>query len=216
MNLARQLANGITSLGFSLPAETQLQLLEYLALISKWNRVHNLTAVRAPDTMLIRHLLDSLAVLPYIAGPHIADVGSGAGLPGIPLALAHPDWHVVLLESNKKKAAFLQQARIELKLKNVEVVAERVENFFPTVGFDTIISRAFSDLADFVRLAGHLCVEGSGNGKLLAMKGVYPHEELAQVPAEFIVEKVVSVAVPGLEAERHLVMIKRCSGKVTG
>jgi len=214
MNLATQLANGITGLGFSLPEETQLQLLQYLALISKWNRVHNLTAVRAPETMLVRHLLDSLAVLPYIAGPHIVDVGSGAGLPGIPLALAHPDWHVVLLESNQKKAAFLQQARIELKLKNVEVVAERVENFCSTDGFDTIISRAFSDLADFVKLAGHLCAEGSVDGRLVAMKGVYPHEELARIPTQFIVEKVVSVAVPGLEAERHLVMIKRCSGKV--
>lgn len=212
MNLATQLANGITKLGFSLSEETQLQLLQYLALISKWNRVHNLTAVRAPETMLVRHLLDSLAVLPYIAGPHIIDVGSGAGLPGIPLALAHPDWQVVLVESNQKKVAFLQQARIELELKNVEVVAERVENFSSIVGFNTIISRAFSDLADFVKLAGHLCAEGSVDGRLVAMKGVYPDEELAQIPAQFIVEQVVSLAVPGLEAERHLVMIKRCSG----
>ena len=212
MNLAIQLANGITRLGFSLSEETQLQLLQYLALISKWNRVHNLTAVRAPETMLVRHLLDSLAVLPYIAGPHIIDVGSGAGLPGIPLALAHPDWQVVLVESNQKKVAFLQQARIELELKNVEVVAERVENFSSVVGFNTIISRAFSDLADFVKLAGHLCAEGSVDGRLVAMKGVYPDEELAQIPAQFIVEQVVSLAVPGLEAERHLVMIKRCSG----
>lgn len=212
MNLALQLANGITRLGFSLSEETQLQLLQYLALISKWNRVHNLTAVRAPETMLVRHLLDSLAVLPYIAGPHIIDVGSGAGLPGIPLALAHPDWQVVLVESNQKKVAFLQQARIELELKNVEVVAERVENFSSVVGFNTIISRAFSDLADFVKLAGHLCAEGSVDGRLVAMKGVYPDEELAQIPAQFIVEQVVSLAVPGLEAERHLVMIKRCSG----
>ncbi len=212
MNLALQLANGITRLGFSLSEETQLQLLQYLALISKWNRVHNLTAVRAPETMLVRHLLDSLAVLPYIAGPHIIDVGSGAGLPGIPLALAHPDWQVVLVESNQKKVAFLQQARIELELKNVEVVAERVENFSSIVGFNTIISRAFSDLADFVKLAGHLCAEGSVDGRLVAMKGVYPDEELAQIPAQFIVEQVVSLAVPGLEAERHLVMIKRCSG----
>ena len=212
MNLATQLANGITKLGFSLSEETQLQLLQYLALISKWNRVHNLTAVRAPETMLVRHLLDSLAVLPYIAGPHIIDVGSGAGLPGIPLALAHPDWQVVLLESNQKKVVFLQQARIELELKNVEVVAERVENFRSIVGFDTIISRAFSDLADFVKLAGHLCAEGSVDGRLVAMKGVYPDDELAQIPVQFIVEQVVSLAVPGLEAERHLVMIKRCSG----
>jgi 16S rRNA (guanine527-N7)-methyltransferase len=211
MNLATQLANGIAVLGFPLPDETQLQLLQYLELISKWTRVHNLTAVREPETMLTRHLLDSLAVLPYIAGPLIIDVGSGAGLPGIPLALAHPDWQVVLLESNHKKTVFLQQARIELKLNNVEVVCERVENFCPTDRFNTVISRAFSDLTDFVKLAGHLCAEGNISGRLVAMKGVYPHEELAQIPPPFMVEKVLSVAVPGLEAERHLVMIKRGS-----
>lgn len=211
MNLATQLANGIAVLGFPLPDETQLQLLQYLALISKWSRVHNLTSVREPEIMLTRHLLDSLAVLPYIAGPHIIDVGSGAGLPGIPLALAHPDWQVVLLESNHKKTVFLQQVRIELKLNNVEVVCERVENFCPTDGFNTVISRAFSDLTDFVKLAGHLCAEGNISGRLVAMKGVYPHEELAQIPPPFMIEKVLSVAVPGLEAERHLVMIKRGS-----
>lgn len=211
MNLATQLANGIAVLGFPLPDETQLQLLQYLELISKWTRVHNLTAVREPETMLTRHLLDSLAVLPYIAGPLIIDVGSGAGLPGIPMALAHPDWQVVLLESNHKKTVFLQQVRIELKLNNVEVVCERVENFCPTDGFNTVISRAFSDLTDFVKLAGHLCAEGNIGGRLVAMKGVYPHEELAQIPPPFMIEKVLSVAVPGLEAERHLVMIKRGS-----
>jgi 16S rRNA (guanine527-N7)-methyltransferase len=208
MNLAAQLANGLAVLGFALPEETQLQLLQYLALINKWNQVHNLTAVREPEVMLTRHLLDSLAVLPYITGPYIADVGSGAGLPGIPLALARPDWHVTLFESNYKKAAFLQQARIELKLRNIEVVAERVENFIPVDEFNTVISRAFSDVADFVELAGHLCAEGS-SGRLVAMKGVYPHEELAQIPARFVVEKVLPVAIPGLEAERHLVMIRR-------
>ena len=209
MNLATQLANGIAVLGFPLPDETQLHLLQYLALISKWNRVHNLTAVREPEPMLTRHLLDSLAVLPYIAGPHIVDVGSGAGLPGIPLALAHPDWRVVLLECNYKKTVFLQQACIELKLKNVEVVCERVENFCPADGFDTVISRAFSDLADFANLAGHLCAPGNSGGRLVAMKGVYPHEELAQLPSRFTVEKIFLVTVPGLEAERHLVLIKQ-------
>ena len=134
-------------------------MLQYLALIQKWNRVHNLTAVREPEAMLVRHLLDSLAVLPHVAGPRIADVGSGAGLPGIPLALARPEWRVTLVESNHKKTAFLQQARIELNLKNVEVMTERVENFRPTDGFDIVISRAFSDLADFASLAGHLCAQ---------------------------------------------------------
>jgi 16S rRNA (guanine527-N7)-methyltransferase len=208
MNSTARLANGIEALGLALPQQTQIRLLQYLALVGKWNRVHNLTAIREPETMLIRHLLDSLAILPYIAGPRIIDVGSGAGFPGIPLALARPDWHVVLLESNHKKAVFLQQARIELALKNVEVAAERVENFHSTDGFDTVISRAFSDLGDFVNLAGHLCGEGTNSGRLAAMKGVYPDEELAQLPAQFVVENVLSVTVPGLEAKRHLVMMK--------
>src|SRR5687768_9396932 len=129
MSLATQLADGIEVLKLTLPPETQIHLLQHLALIQKWNQVHNLTAVREPETMLVRHLLDSLAILPHVSGPRIADIGSGAGLPGIPLALARPEWHVTLVESSHKKAVFLQQARIELKLKNVEVVAERVENF---------------------------------------------------------------------------------------
>jgi 16S rRNA (guanine527-N7)-methyltransferase len=201
-----QLADGLAALGVSLPDETQARLLQYLALIRKWNRVHNLTAMREPEMILIRHLFDSLAILPHIAGPRIVDVGSGAGLPGIPLALVRPEWQVILLESNHKKAVFLQQARIELKLNNVEIVAERVENFRSASGFDTVISRAFSDLADFVKLAGHLAIEGGG--RLAAMKGVYPHEELAQLPPPFVIENVFPVVVPGLEAKRHLVMIK--------
>lgn len=213
MSLASGLADGIGALGFSLPHETQIRLLQYLALIQKWNQVHNLTAVREPESMLTRHLLDSLAITPYITGERIVDVGSGAGLPGIPLALVRPEWHVALVESNHKKAIFLQQAKIELNLKNVEVVAGRVENFNSPEGFDMVISRAFSDLADFVKLAGHLCGQGDGAGRLVAMKGIYPHEELAQLKLEpnpcFFVEKVLPIAVPSLEAERHLVVMKR-------
>jgi 16S rRNA (guanine527-N7)-methyltransferase len=209
MNLAAQLSDGIEVLGLALPRETQTRMLQYLALIRKWNQVHNLTAVREPEAMLVRHLLDSLAILPHVAGPRIADIGSGAGLPGIPLALARPEWHVTLVETNHKKIAFLQQARIELNLKNVEVRAERVENLQSADGFDIVISRAFSDLADFASLAGHLCAPGNGGGRLVAMKGVYPHEELAQLPAQFMVEKILPVTVPGLEAERHLVLIKQ-------
>lgn len=212
MSPAAQLADGIAALGLAIPETAQTRFLQYLALIQKWNKVHNLTAVRGPETMLVRHLLDSLAVLPHIAGPRIADVGSGAGLPGIPLAIARPEWHVLLVESNHKKAVFLQQARIELGLENVEVMAERVENIGRSKGFDTIISRAFSDLVDFIKLAGHLCAEGSekggDGGRLVAMKGVYPHEELEQLPAEFVVEKILPITVPGLNAARHLVIIK--------
>lgn len=212
MTLAVHLAEGITALGLSIPESIQARLLQYLALIQKWNQVHNLTAVRKPEAMLVRHLLDSLAVLPYIAGPRVADIGSGAGLPGIPLALVRPEWRVALVESSHKKAVFLQQARIELGLENVEVIADRVENTNPNTGFDTVISRAFSDLADFVKLAGHLCAQespqGDDGGRLVAMKGVYPHEELAQLPATFVVEKILLVAIPGLKATRHLVVIK--------
>ncbi len=209
MNLATQLADGIAALGIALPHEAPAQLLQYLALVKKWSQVYNLTAVRKPEAMLTQHLFDSLVVLPHMAGPHVADVGSGAGLPGIPLALVRPDWHVVLIESNHKKAVFLQQARIELGLTNVEVVAKRVESFRPTEKFDTVISRAFSSLVVFVKLAGHLCREGVGAGKIVAMKGACPQEDLAQFPAQFVIDKVFPVMVPGLEARRHLVIIKR-------
>lgn len=209
MNLTALLAAGIADLGTAVPPETQTRLLQYLALIQKWNRVHNLTALREPETMLVRHVLDSLSILPHITGLRVADVGSGAGLPGIPLALARPECQVVLIESIHKKAVFLHQARIELKLENLEVAAERVEHYHPATLFDSVVSRAFSDLSDFVRLAGHLCAAGNRGGRILAMKGLYPHEELTQLPAEFVVEKVLPVAVPGLGAERHLVVIKR-------
>ena len=209
MNLATQLADGIVALGIELPHKTLAGLLQYLALVKKWSQVYNLTAIRNPEAMLSQHLFDSLVVLPHMVGPHVVDVGSGAGLPGIPLALVRPDWHVVLIESNHKKAVFLQQARIELGLKNVEVVAKRVENFQPTEKFDTVISRAFSSLVVFVKLAGHLCREGSRVGKIVAMKGACPQEDLAQFPAQFAIDKVCPVMVPGLEAKRHLVIIKR-------
>lgn len=214
MKLDVELSKGIEALALTITPQNQQRLLQYLALIVKWNQVHNLTAVREPEKMLTQHLLDSLAVFPYIAGPRVADVGSGAGLPGIPLALARPDWSVVLIESNHKKAAFLQQARIELKLENIEIVTERVEHYHPTGRFDTVISRAFSDVAEFVTLAGHLCADdgppgGLPSGRMAAMKGIYPHEELAQLPAQFTLEKVLAVAVPGLAAERHLVLVKR-------
>ncbi len=209
MNLATQLADGIAALGIVIPHETSVRLLQYLALVKKWNQVYNLTAVSQPEAMLSQHLFDSLVVLPHMVGPRVADVGSGAGLPGIPLALVRPDWHVVLFESNHKKAVFLQQVRIELRLKNIEVVAERVENFRPTEKFDTVISRAFSSLVVFVKLAGHLCREGDGRGKIVAMKGACPREDLAQFPAQFAIDKVFPVVVPGLEAKRHLVIISR-------
>ena len=209
MSLESQLAEGVAELGIALPEGSSVRLLQYLDLVEKWGKIYNLTAVRKPEAMLSRHLFDSLAVLPHIAGPRIADVGSGAGLPGIPLALVRPDWRVVLFESNQKKAVFLQQACIELGLKNVEVVAERVESFGPKEKFDTVISRAFSSLAVYVRLAGHLCKEDDKGGTIVAMKGTRPREELAQIPEQFVINKMFPVIVPGLNAKRHLVFIKR-------
>ncbi|MGZ8155421.1 MAG: 16S rRNA (guanine(527)-N(7))-methyltransferase RsmG [Burkholderiales bacterium] len=206
MSLGEDLAAGLDALGVSVDAGAQDKLLAYLALLGKWNRVYNLTAIREPDRMLSHHVLDSLAVVPHIGGGAIADVGSGAGLPGIPIALARADWPVTLIESNHKKSAFLKQAAIELALANVDVREERVENVEPAASYDVVISRAFSDLAEFATLAGRLCAR---DGVLAAMKGVYPYEELAGVPGSYRVEKVVPLKVPGLSAERRLVILRR-------
>jgi len=206
MSAAAALERGLAALDLALAPEAQAKLIEYLALIEKWNRVYNLTAVREPGQMLAHHVLDSLSVAPHLKGASLADVGSGAGLPGIPLALARPGLAVTLIESNHKKATFLKQAAIELALTNVEVVNARVEASDTASRFEVVISRAFSDLPEFVALAGRLCVEG---GVLAAMKGVYPYEELAQLPAPYHVREVVPLTVPGLDAERHLVLIER-------
>lgn len=203
--LSADLNAGLAELGLELPEERRALLLAYLALMAKWNKVYNLTAIRDQERMLSQHLLDSLAVFPHIQGNNILDVGSGGGLPGIPLAIAMPEKKVTLLDSNQKKTTFLKQAAIELKLTNVTVVCDRVENYQAEPKFDTIVSRAFSDLASFAKLASHLCAP---NGIMLAMKGVYPHEEAAQLPATIAIEKVIPLKVPMLEAERHLVVMR--------
>ncbi len=157
--------------------------------------------------MVSHHLLDSLAVLPHLGGAkRLADIGSGGGLPGIPLAIARPGLQVALVESNQKKSAFQQQAKIELGLANVSVHCERVEAWQPEEKCDVVISRAFSDLAEFVKLSGHLLAEG---GALLAMKGVHPYEEIAQLPAGWRVAEVTLLQVPGVEGARHLVRVER-------
>lgn len=200
------LESGLTHLGLDLDAAARRKLLDYVALIVKWNQVHNLTAIRDPAKMVTHHLLDSLALLQVIDGPtrRLVDVGSGAGLPGIPLAIARPDWAVTLLDSNHKKGVFLQQAVGELGLTQVTVVVERVEAFRPTEAFDSVISRAFSDLSEFAEASVHLRAAG---GRLLAMKGVYPYEEVLQLPPELGVVEVLRLEVPGVDAERHLVCI---------
>lgn len=205
MTLAQQLAQGVKELGIALPASAQEKFLQYLALLQKWNRVYNLTAVRETQRMVSEHLLDCLAVAPYIGENTILDVGSGAGLPGIPLALALPKTRVTVLDSNHKKAAFLQQAVTELKLPNVAVACERVEKWKPANAFDVVISRAFSDLGEFAGLAGQRVAAG---GCLAAMKGVHPYDEIAQLPQGWQVRQVLPLTVPGLRAQRHLVLMQ--------
>jgi 16S rRNA (guanine527-N7)-methyltransferase len=204
MSLAEKLAQGVAELGLHVPAATQHKLLDYLALIAKWNRVHNLTAVRESTRMVSDLLLDCLAVVPHLDAQTVLDVGSGAGLPGIPLALMWPQARVTLLDSNHKKAAFLRQAMIELELKNTEVVCERVETWQPRFEFELVISRAVSDLPEFLKLAGRLC---AADGTVAAMKGLYPHEELAHLPRGYNLRGVVPLKVPGLRAQRHLVLL---------
>jgi 16S rRNA (guanine527-N7)-methyltransferase len=206
MSLAAQLAKGVSALGLTLPADVRLRLLDYLALMQKWNKTYNLTAVREPSNMMSHHVLDSLAVVPHLEARTILDVGSGAGLPGIPLALALPQAAVTLLESNHKKAAFLQQAKTELKLDNVTVACARVENWQPGNSFEVVTSRAFSDLAEFVALAGRHSAPG---GRLAAMKGIYPHEEITQLPDPWQMRDAIALTVPGLRAQRHLLLIGR-------
>jgi 16S rRNA (guanine527-N7)-methyltransferase len=201
----RQLDDGLADLGLSLTQHARVQLLRYLGLLQKWNRVYNLTAIRQCSRLVSHHLLDSLSALPHLAGSRLIDVGSGPGLPGIPLAIARPDWQVVLLDSNHKKGAFLRQVLIELQLPNVEVAIARAEEWHSTQPGTAAISRAFSDLAGFVDAARHMVAPG---GILAAMKGVYPHEELAQLPAGVRVDSVVPLHVPGLDAARHLVLLR--------
>jgi 16S rRNA (guanine527-N7)-methyltransferase len=206
MSLAIAIADGLAAMAIDLPAAARARLEQHLQLISKWNRVHNLTAVRETEQMVILHLLDSLSVLPHLEGARtVLDVGSGPGLPGIPIAIALPGSHVTLLDSSHKKCAFLQQAKTELGLANVEVVCDRVENWKPREKFEAVVSRAFSDLGDFVAQAQHLVAPG---GRLIAMKGVYPFDEIARVPVTHRVAKVLELHVPRLDAKRHLVFVE--------
>ena len=204
MSGAQELGRAAAALDVALVAAQVATLERYLDLLEKWNRVYNLTAIRERSRMVTHHLLDSLAVLPHVHGPRVLDVGSGAGLPGIPIAIAGPALHVALLESNHKKSAFLTQAVAELQLANVQVVTERIESWQTETRFDTIVSRAFAELGEFVSLAGRLLAP---QGVLAAMKGVHPFEEIERLPQGYRVERVVRLSVPGLDAERHLVLM---------
>ena len=202
------LAAGIEELGLCLQASQRKQLLTYIDLLAKWNEVYSLTAIRGEREMLSHHVLDALSIVPHLAGRHFLDVGSGAGLPGIPVAVAKPDCEVTLVESNQKKAAFLQQAVIELALGNATVRATRVETWHPAERFDVIASRAFSDLAEFVGCSQHLLAE---HGVFAAMKGALPHAEIERLPRGFKVRAVERLVVPGLAGERHLVLVERAT-----
>jgi 16S rRNA (guanine527-N7)-methyltransferase len=205
MSVEDQLGAGVAALGLTLPAGAEAKLLAYLALLDKWNRVYNLTAVRDAERMVSHHLLDSLAAVPFFQGQAMLDVGSGGGLPGIPLAIARPDLQVTLIDSIAKKTAFLLQAKAELGLNNLHVVTGRVEDFRPESGFDVITSRAFSDLKEFVMLTRHLL---NPAGHWLAMKGLMPHEEIASLPDWVKVSADHALLVPGLEANRHLIVLE--------
>lgn len=201
------LERGVEQLALALPANACEKLLSYLGLLGKWNRTYNLTAIRDPLAMVSHHLLDSLAVLPHLPLPEadarVADAGSGAGLPGIPLAVARPQWQISLVESNEKKAAFLRQAAIELGIANIEVHEGRVEAWRPAKAFALVISRAFAELADFIASCRHLLAP---HGVFAAMKGKDPHAEIGRLPADVRCRDTMRLIVPFMDAERHLVL----------
>jgi 16S rRNA (guanine527-N7)-methyltransferase len=205
--LSKVLADGIKELSLDLDEQRHEQLLDYLALLFKWNSVYNLTSVRDPMQMVTHHLLDSLAAVPAFDGAsNVLDVGAGGGLPGIVLAIARPDMKVSLIDTVHKKTAFLKQVKAELELANVTVYTAKVQEVQVPRQFDVITSRAFADLSDFVNWSGQLLAEG---GKFIALKGVAPPDEQERLPGEWKVSELRPLTVPGLDAERHLVFIER-------
>ena len=203
-----ELSTGARQLGVELSEGQREQLLAYLALLIKWNKAYNLTAVRDPDEMVSRHLLDSLSVMPFIDSDRDRwlDVGSGGGMPGVPLAILHPEKSVTLLDSNGKKTRFLTQVKMELKLDNLQVIHSRVEEYQPAQPFSGIISRAFSSMENFTGWTRHL---GDTRTLWLAMKGLHPADELVALPADFTVESEQALTVPGCQGQRHLLILRR-------
>lgn len=199
------LRRGSRELGLDITESEHDSMLAYLALLIKWNRTYNLTAVRDPEAMVVRHLLDSLAIAPLVDGQRMIDVGSGAGLPGVPLAILNPAREVHLLDSNSKKTRFLFQVKTALRLDNMVVHHQRVESFKPSQAYDVVLSRAFAGLPDMVACCEHLL---KPDGVFLAMKGVYPQDELEAVKSLCTIEAVQSVVVPDLDEHRHLVRMK--------
>lgn len=205
-NIKPLLAKTLRENDYDISPQVQDQFLIYLELLQKWNQAFNLTAIRKPEDMVVLHILDSLSIHPFLHGESILDVGTGAGLPGIPLALIFPEKQFVLLDSNNKKIRFLTQVKQTLGLTNITLVHERCENFHAEKGFDTIVSRAFSSIKIMLDHTKQLIAK---DGQFLAMKGVYPKEELAEIPKNFKVLAVHALKVKGLDAERHVVCIER-------
>ncbi len=196
---------GLETLAITLSTQQKNCLINYLLLIEKWNKSYNLTAIKKPEDMLVLHLLDSLSIAPFLEGEYFVDVGTGAGLPGIPLAIALPEQQFTLLDTNSKKTRFLLQVKAELALDNVQVVKARAEDFTPLKKFDGVLSRAFTSLREMLVYTQALCAE---QGSFYAMKGLYPEKELRDLPKGFNVKACYTLAVPDLEGERHLVVIQ--------
>ncbi|BBV33153.1 MULTISPECIES: 16S rRNA (guanine(527)-N(7))-methyltransferase RsmG [Citrobacter] len=203
--MLNKLSRLLADAGISLTDHQKNQLIAYVDMLHKWNKAYNLTSVRDPNEMLVRHILDSIVVAPYLKGGRFIDVGTGPGLPGIPLSIVRPEAHFTLLDSLGKRIRFLRQVQHELGLTNITPVQSRVEEFPSEPPFDGVISRAFASLNDMVSWCHHLPGQ---NGRFYALKGQLPEEEIASLPAEFSVESVEKLRVPQLDGERHLVVIK--------
>lgn len=205
--LENRLRQGIAQLGLDISNATVAALMTYLNGLLKWNKAFNLTAVRSPEQMVIKHLLDSLSVLPYVTGKSLIDVGTGAGLPGMVIAIVKPELPVTLLDSNGKKTRFLKQMAADMKLSNVTVVNARTEEYEGQ--FEMVTSRAFATLSDILDWSAHLLQQENPKGRMLAMKGQRPDDEIAQLPDGFSVSKIESLTVPFLDEDRHLVIIEK-------
>ena len=203
--MLNKLSRLLDEAGISLTDHQKTQLVAYVEMLHKWNKAYNLTSVRDPDEMLVRHILDSIVAAPYLQGERFIDVGTGPGLPGVPLSIVLPDAHFTLLDSLGKRVRFLRQVQHELKLTNISPVQSRVEDFPAEPPFDGVISRAFASLTDMVNWCHHLPGQ---NGRFYALKGLIPSDEIALLPPELSVESVVELTVPHLEGERHLVVVK--------
>nr|WP_024966265.1 16S rRNA (guanine(527)-N(7))-methyltransferase RsmG [Pantoea sp. IMH] len=202
--MINKLSSLLNAAGIILTDQQKQQLVGYVELLHKWNKAYNLTSIRDPEQMLVRHIMDSIVVAPHLQGSRFIDVGTGPGLPGVPLAIVCPDAHFTLLDSLGKRIRFLKQVQHELKLENIEPVQSRVEDWPGEPPFDGVISRAFASLNDMLNWCHHL---PGREGRFYALKGVVPEEEIAALPAGFSLERVVRLSVPQLEGERHLIII---------